>query len=323
MAMTAHTSDRRRALLLAVGAGLCGCASAPLPAAAHDERVADAIAPGVHVMTGARGAVTPANRGRIGNAGFIVGPRGVIAVDAGTSHADGAALLRAIERVTALPVRLLVITSPHQEFLFGAMAFRERGIPIAMQRDAARLMASRCTICLKNLNDTLGAAEMRGTAMFTPDRLLDASTRLDDIGRPVQVLHFGHSSGPGDIAVMDDTSQVLFAGGLLDQQHIPDVLDADTDGWRRALQSLRALPLSRVVPGHGPVSTPALIDTVGRYLDQLEVRARQMVETGVSLRDAPDLLQLPEFAGWDRYDTTHRRNASIAYLRFERELLLR
>lgn len=320
--MIAHGTERR-SLLLALATGLCGCASVPRQAAVPQARVAVEIAPGVHLMAGARGAVTPANRGRIGNAGFIVGPGGVIAIDAGTSHADGTALLQAIARATALPVRLLVITTPHQEFLFGAMAFRERGIPIAMQRDAARLMASRCATCLKNLNDALGAAEMRGTAMFTPDRLIDASTRLDDFGRPLQVLHFGHSSGPGDIAVLDETAGVLFAGGLLDQQHIPDVLDADTEGWRRALQALRALRIEQVVPGHGPVSPPALIDTVGRYLDQLERRARQLVESGVSLRDVPDALQLPEFAGWDRYDTTHRRNASIAYLRFERELLLR
>jgi hypothetical protein len=32
---------------------------------------------------------------------------------------------------------------------------------------------------------------------------------------------------------------------------------------------------------------------------------------------------LPEFTGWDQYDTIHRRNASIMYVRLERELLFR
>ena len=43
--------------------------------------------------------------------------------------------------VTDKPVRLALITHARQEFLFGAAAFRERGIPIHMHRETARLMA--------------------------------------------------------------------------------------------------------------------------------------------------------------------------------------
>ena len=78
-----------------------------------------------------------------------------------------------------------------------------------------------------------------------------------------------------------------------------------------------------MVPAHGPASAPALIDTVSRYLSQLEARARALVSEGASLITVPEATELPEFAAWDQYDTIHRRNASIAYLRFEREQLLR
>ena len=110
-----------------------------------------AVAPGVYMQRGAAGEVGPQNLGRVGNSGFIVGPTGVLVIDTGTSYREGLALLDAVARVTDQPVRRVLITHTRQEFLFGATAFRERGIPILMQRQAAMLMAARCENCLKTL----------------------------------------------------------------------------------------------------------------------------------------------------------------------------
>jgi len=35
----------------------------------------------------------------------------------------------------------------------------------------------------------------------------------------------------------------------------------------------------------------------------------------------PDACALPSVAAWDQYDTIHRRNAAILFLRHERQLL--
>jgi glyoxylase-like metal-dependent hydrolase (beta-lactamase superfamily II) len=283
-----------------------------------------ALAPGVYMVPGAAaGEPSAANRGRVGNAGFIVGPEGVVAIDSGTSYRQGVALLDLIGRTTAQPVRALIITHARQEFLFGAAAFRERGIPIHMQLRASRLMAARCPRCLKNLKELLGEDEMQGSAVVRPDHEFEASHTLALIDRPLRVLYFGHSSGPGDVAVLDERSGVLFAGGLLDQGHIPDVQDSDLPGWRRALAELRTLPLTHIVPGHGAAAGAPLVATVERYLAQLQAGADTLLEAGTSRREVPDALQLPEFKGWLQYDTTHRRNASVVFLRQEQALLAR
>ena len=296
---------------------LAGCAA--LPPAATAQRLAD----GVYWLAGSGSVADAQNLGRIGNAGFIVGPLGVLAIDTGTSLAHGRALLAAIRSVTALPVRGVLVSHTRPEFLFGGSAYRELGIPVQMHRRTALLMAARCETCLKALVQQVGAAAMQGTVMYTPDAVFDDALLLPSIGRPVQVLWQGHSSGPGDIAVLDVTSGVLFAGGLLDAGRIPDIQDSDLPGWQRMLTSLQALNLTQVVPGHGPASPPALVGTVMRYLDQLSARAQALVAEGASLINVPDITELPEFAGWAEYDTIHRRNASIAFLRFEREQLLR
>jgi len=77
------------------------------------------------------------------------------------------------------------------------------------------------------------------------------------------------------------------------------------------------------VPGHGTAGGTEIIDAVEAYLAQLEQKARNLVQTGVSLIDVSEVLLLPDFSGWDQYDVIHRRNASIAYLRIEREVFLK
>jgi glyoxylase-like metal-dependent hydrolase (beta-lactamase superfamily II) len=313
---------RRRTLIGcgAAAASLAACTTTrPAPAPRATE-----IAPGVYMVAGTGGSPDEINLGRIGNAGFIVGEAGVIAIDTGTSYAHGQALLAAIRDVTDQPVQVALVTHTHAEFLFGGAAFRERGIPIRMHSRTAGLMASRCETCLKTLRQIVGEQAMRGTTMYKADQEFDATHELDLIGRPVQVLYFGHSSGPGDIAVLDRRGSVLFAGGLLDARRVPDIQDSDLPGWHKALNELQALRGATVVPGHGTAASAwPLIAANQRYLLQLEARIRTLVASGISLLDVADASELPEFETWDQYDTIHRRNASVAYLRVERELMFK
>ena len=311
---------RAAALLPALALSLAALAVGAAPRGSGN---ALQLAEGVYMVAGTGGVADAANRGRIGNTGFIVGASGVIVVDTGTSFEQGRALLAAVRDVTDKPVQLVVITHVRPEFLFGANAFRAAGIPVLMQTRASRLMTARCETCLKVLRQTLGDETMRGTGIFKPDREFDDSLVLDAGARPVHLLYFGPSSGPGDVAVFDPRSRVLFAGGLLDQRRIPDIQDSDLEGWRQALLRLRALQPARIVPGHGTAGGTEIIDAVEAYLAQLEQKARNLVQTGVSLIDVSEVLLLPDFSGWDQYDVIHRRNASIAYLRIEREVFLK
>ena len=312
--------ERRRALVQL----LAGCLPIGACAALTEPRIRPVeLAPGVYMVPGSGGAANGDNQGRIGNSGFIVGERGVIAVDTGTSYAHGRALLETIRETTDQPVRVALITHTRPEFLFGGAAFRERGVSIRMHRRTAGLMASRCETCLKMLRLTLGEEAMRGTTIYKADQEFDATHDLELIGRPVRVLSFGHSSGPGDSAVFDVRSSALFAGGLLDVQRIPDIQDSDLQGWRKALGELRELRPTRVVPGHGPAAAAQAIASVEHYLAALELRVRAMLASGTSLLDVAEACELPEYQTWDQYDIIHRRNASVAFLRFERELMFK
>jgi glyoxylase-like metal-dependent hydrolase (beta-lactamase superfamily II) len=310
----------RRAALLTAAATI----AAPwlrMARAADAPDTAVEVEAGVYMLPGAKGAASLDNLGRVGNAGFIVGRSGVIAIDSGTSHLHGQAILAEIAQVTPLPVRALLLTHVRQEFVFGASAFQARGVAVHMHQRAAALMAARCANCLKTLRAELGDEAMRGSVVAKPDVSFDATHVIESIGRPVLVQAHAGSSGPGDVAVFDVRTGTLFAGGLLDNQRIPDIQDGDHDAWRDALAALRTLRLATVVPGHGPAAAPALIDTQERYLVQLERRCAALLKSGVALSAVADAAELPEFKSWDQYDTIHRRNASVMFLRLERKML--
>lgn len=309
-------------LMPALASLLSACATR---AGADDVRAVE-VGRGVYMVRGLPGEPDSTNLGRVGNAGFIVGPDGVIAVDTGTSYRHGELLLAAIARVTDRPVKLAIVTHTRQEFLFGGAAWRARGIPIAMQAEGAQLMASRCDNCLKTLRQQLGSDAMAGTEMYKADRIYTDPAEIDAqalIGRPLRVLYFGHSSGPGDVAVYDPSSGVVFAGGLADREHIPDVSDSDLPGWERALAALKALAPKVVVPGHGPAGGEVVLTDVERYLAQLQARERALLKADTPLSEVADASDLPDFERWDLYEINHRRNAAIVYLRLEREQLLR
>ena len=277
------------------------------------------VAPGVYALLGEQGEISPRNRGVVGNAGFIVGDTGVLAVDTGVSWRYGRDMLATIAGVTSLPVQLTVITNPIQEFHFGATAFQERGIPVLAHQKAAELMRQRCETCLKNLRRVLGDEEMRNSKVVEPDQLIEHTTSLNVGGRELQMIYFGWASAPGDLAVFDPTSGVLFAGGLVSVGQIPPLRDADLEGWISALEQLDKLPAKTIVPGHGPVSTPEQARQTLSYLRALRAKVGMLYKSGAGLAEAIARAQLPEFESWSLYGVLHTQNVQQLYLQLERE----
>jgi glyoxylase-like metal-dependent hydrolase (beta-lactamase superfamily II) len=299
-------------LVLAVLAGL-----APSAAQGHDLAPVR-IAANVYAVPGDAGTVSTHNRGRVANAGFIVGPSGVIVIDTGVSYRHGQQIIRAVRSVTDLPVKLVVVTHAVREFVFGAAAFDETGVTLIAHRETVDLMKARCAHCLDQLNELLGH-EMDGSRLVLPRQTVDDSTAVNAGGARIQLLYFGWAATPGDLAVFHPQSGTLFAGGLVSASHVPMIRDCDFEGWQSALNQLLKLPVRRVVPGFGPPSGRDSIYATARYLDALDARSRELYAKSGSLLDAVDNAQLPEFADWAAYDPNNRRNALHRRLQLELE----
>jgi glyoxylase-like metal-dependent hydrolase (beta-lactamase superfamily II) len=289
------------------------CASARPACALEPVRVAE----GVYAFIGDLGEIAPDNGGNIGNSGFIVGRTGVIVIDTGISYRHGQAMLDAIHHVSDKPVQLVIVTHAVQEFLFGNAAFAELGTPLLTHAKSVELMRQRCDHCLANLRKILGEQTMAGTRLVLPERTVERSTTLEVAGRRLELLYLGWASTPGDLAVLDHDSGVLFAGGLVTSGRIPEVRDADIDGWLQALEQLAQVPVQAVVPGHGPVGRGEMIQATADYLRALDREVQALYGSGTSLMEAVDAAVLPGYSNWSLYPSLHRQNALHRYLQLE------
>ncbi len=281
------------------------------------------VADGVYAFLETPGEVAPENAGRVGNGGFIIGPTGITVIDTGVSFQHGLARLEAIRALSDKPIELVIITHAMQEFLFGNAAFSAVGTTFLTHEKSAELMRQRCAHCLENLKLILGEEVMAGSSLIVPTRLVRSSTTIVSGGRTLELIHPGWAATPGDLMVLDRATGTLFAGGVIVDQRIPEIRDGRLPGWIAAVDLVRRLAPSIVVPGHGPLTTAVGAERTADYLRALDRRVREIYEHGTSLLDAVDHAQLPAFAGWAGYPTIHRRNVLHHYLQLEVEDLAR
>lgn len=80
------------------------------------------VAAGVYALLGSGGEITPENGGRTANVAFIVGRRGIVVVDTGTSYREGEDIIAAVKasridlsalRSSRIPVRKPYSVLPH------------------------------------------------------------------------------------------------------------------------------------------------------------------------------------------------------------------
>lgn len=286
-------------------------------------------------------AVPVEKGGPLGNAGIIdLGGKAVV-VDAGASPRHGRALLAAAKALTGAPVVLVVSSHGHDDHtggnegfgpevsILGSMAARGQirdewppDLAGARKEAAKRLEQARNErVAARARGDRFAEDEafLWQTAFQTavtnerraprlPDIIVDERLTLVGARRRVEVQAVGAAHTPGDLVVVVPDAGALFAGDLVFSGIHPYLADGSVAGLRTAWARLRSLAPTAVVPGHGPVAGPEVIDEQERYLAAIETVAAQTKAHGGAVSDAS---VPPAYASW------HLRRfffANIAFL---------
>src|SRR4029077_7225836 len=251
------------------------------------------IGEGIYAAIGADG-------GKAGsNAGFIVGSNGVVVIDTFQGAGPARDLLTEIRKVTNLPVRFVVNTHYHLAHAGGNAVFAEAGATILAQRNL------RGWLRTENLK-FFGAnpkPEQKAMveALVLPDEVYSDAVDIYLGTRQIQVRYMlGHTGGDSVVTVPD--ADVVFAGDLVWQKHLPNLIDATTSDWVKTLEKLLAdHPAATFVSGHGDVATVSDVRDFHEYLVTLRdaiAKAQAAGKTDQALVDAV-LPQLQEKYGKD------------------------
>jgi glyoxylase-like metal-dependent hydrolase (beta-lactamase superfamily II) len=277
------------------------------------------LAPGAYAVPGDSGRGV---EGRA-NAGFVVTPDGVVAIDALGSPLQGRRLLASIRTVTDLPVRWLILTHHHPDHAFGAIVFEREGAEVvAHPDDQTQVSSGGDSAYVAEWTRVVGEAEMQGFALADqPDIPVTRDTTLTPGGEPIVVGRPGAAHTAGDLYVWLPEPRVLYAGDLLVEDGITMVSDGSSAVLGAALDRLLALRPAMVVPGHGriPDDPQALIDRTRAYVEGLRTEMREAFEEGKTLGEV--VAELPP-ADPERPvspESRLRRNAVRVYVEIERE----
>ena len=140
------------------------------------------------------------------------------------------------------------------------------------------------------------------------------------------VRYHGHTAD--DLVLIDHSSGVVFAGGLVFAERIPTTPHADLPAWLASLDALEAklntVALKALVPSHGPVY-PDLrgLHQTRDYLRWLDQFLSTSATAGL---DMSEVLATPlpqRFRGWAAAATEYARNVTHLYPRYEQKALTR
>ena len=301
-------------------AGLWAAAQAvPADAGAGYALQARALAPGVWVVEGANADFSRANGCNIINTAFIATGDGVLVINSGPSRRYGEALRTLIARTTDEPIRELVQLNLHPDHGLGHQAFAD--VP-RRATAATRAGVQREGKAFEDNLYRLCGDWMAGTALLPPDSPVPLGRQRMGRRELEWIELQGHTGS--DLVLVDHTSGIVFAGGLVFRDRIPTTPHARLDEWQRSLDALQAVlpPHAVLVPSHGPVrADAAALDQTRGYLQWLQGHLRAAAARGL---DVNELLKhgLPApFASWAAADTEYVRNLSHLYPAAEREAL--
>ncbi len=277
------------------------------------------IAEGVYVHHGVHEELDEGYHGDICNIGFIVGQKGVAVIDSGGTRNVGLQLREAIRQVTDLPILYVINTHIHPDHIFGNAAFVADHPAFVGHAKLAEAMDKRAEIYLRNNTAWLGEA-FAGSTIVKPTIAVKDKMELDLGGRTLSLVAWPPAHTNTDLTILDSRTATLWTGDLLFIERTPS-MDGDTVNWLKLIDSLKAIPATRAVPGHGPATTAwrTALDDEKRYFELLLGDIRTAISKGIPMEKTMDTAAAAERGKWVLFDAVNRRNVNILYPQLEWE----
>jgi glyoxylase-like metal-dependent hydrolase (beta-lactamase superfamily II) len=265
---------------------------------------------------------SPLNKNFISNAGVVIGPTGVIVIDALGSPALGKQLIDEIRKFTDKPIQFVIVTHYHADHIYGLQSFIDIGATVIAQESAKEYLSSdTAQLRLQASRTELAPWVNDQTRLVAPSRWVNEDARLSLSGLDVDIIKMGPAHTPDDLAIYFPSEGILFAGDLVFRGRIPYVGNADSLGWIKSLDKLLSREAKVIVPGHGPASTSSAEDL--KFTRDYLIFVRQAMAQAA--RDLEPFDEAYLATDWSRYEkvplfnAANRMNAYNIYLSIQNE----
>lgn len=218
--------------------------------------------------------------GEGGNIVIAVGDEGVIMVDDEYAPLHDK-IKAAIAAITPQPIRYLVLTHFHRDHTGGNEGFA---------RDGARIVAHESVAA--HLKSGTHSGVTGNVVPPAPDNALPKQTYADYLtlqiaGRSAQLSHIANAHTDGDTTVWFPDANVLATGDIVTFGRYPNIdylYGGSIDGVISGVDAVLGMAKddTKIVPGHGPLGTRAMIQNYRTMLVSLRERVRDLMRKGMT-----------------------------------------
>ena len=148
-------------------------------------------------------------------AGFIIGERGVLVVEAMLNGDLASQLIGLIRKETSKPIRFLVNTSYHGDHAYGNYVFPDSTVVIhhpATKHYMDTKFEEDRTFMLGLMGKGKGIERVQSRSA---DITVSDMITVDLGGRTVEIRHFGFAQTPGDLVIWEPDAKVLWVGNMI------------------------------------------------------------------------------------------------------------
>jgi cyclase len=271
------------------------------------------LAPGVYALISSIPGVD--------NAGFVVGEKGVLVIDAHICIPMARQIQERVREVTDKPLLFLVNSNYHGDHTFGNCAFPAEIQVIQQRETAARTpyLDEELAFMLPAVNNDRAVFDW--VTLRLPDIIFNDYLRIDLGARIVEIHWFGPANTPGDTVTYVPEAKVAWTGNMTGGS-FGLALESDAPTFLGTLtRFIQTIEVETLIPGHSAPLGPSDLWLYMLYFSRLTNDMKKALSSGWTLEETLERIpmggafSLPSSDPRARFmEGRHRYNVRRTYL---------
>jgi len=283
----------------------------------------EAIADNVYVMHGPLDMPNKKNKGFMNNPGIIVGDKGMVLIDPGSSYSVGKKVLQEAAKVSNKPIVAVFNTHIHGDHWLGNHAVKEAfpKVKIFGHKNMIAMANDQAGLQWLDIMDRLTEGLIKGTKLVVPKNVSKHHDEITFAGQHFKIHSIIPAHTRTDIMIEHVESKTLFTGdNSFNKRMARFDGNSSMHGNIKILQYIKELGLKTFVPGHGKSGSYEV--AVQPFLDYLLI-VQKTVKVGYK-RDMENyeiksgvVKQLKAFKHWNGFEEGIGKQVSKMFLEVE------
>lgn len=197
------------------------------------------------------------------------------------------ALMRDIKKVSAKPVKYVLLTHHHGDHAYGSALWTRAGATTVafsgLADEIRRYEPKRWTADIAKRPDV--AAVKMDTLEMPKEIVTKSPWRVSDGTRTVEFHHFGWGHTRGDGYAYLPKERIIVTGDAILNGPYNFLGDSNLVNWARILDRVMRMKIDKVLPGHGPIGGKDVVRNQRDFLLLLRAAVERDVKAGKKLEE--------------------------------------